>query len=290
MIIIQGTIFRQLTTKSFPHTSWQGSLRLAVQRVCRPSLTNRSSLNYFSITAQNYNKSKVEPKVSIPEPKVSIPLPIKNSSNPPLKPGINSVLLESFYTIPNILTMSRLAVTPAIGYYIMNHQTWPAMIMFAYASITDFLDGFIARRYNLKSILGTILDPIADKLLMGTCTIALYIGGVMPFPLLLLFCGKDFMLLLMGLYYRYITLPPPKTWSRLANLSIPTVKVEPNWISKVNTGMQMLYIANLVFIDQLSTVVNDFHYWLGSYEYLVGFTTLISAVSYLLPNKSMTRL
>ncbi|CAH6718948.1 cardiolipin synthase (CMP-forming) [[Candida] jaroonii] len=199
------------------------------------------------------------------------------------------ILSENIYTVPNFLTMSRILTTPIITYYISTHQVTPAMILFTVSCITDFLDGFIARRYKSFTVLGSILDPIADKLLMGCCTIALLYSKVMNPVIGGLFIAKDFMLLLMGIYYRYTTLPPPKIWSRFINLSIPTVKVEPNMISKVNTGFQMVYIGCLVYLEMINQVpgVNEF---LGNFEYLVGFTTLISAFSYIFSKKSIKSL
>lgn len=221
--------------------------------------------------------------------KVKEPIQPIEPKEPKPQPLLKKILLENIYTVPNFLTMSRILTTPVITYYISTHQVTPAMILFTVSCITDFLDGFIARRYKSFTVLGSILDPIADKLLMGCCTIALLYLKVMNPVIGGLFIAKDFMLLLMGIYYRYTTLPPPKIWSRFINLSIPTVKVEPNMISKVNTGFQMVYIGCLVYLEMINQVpgVNEF---LGGFEYLVGFTTLVSAFSYIFSKKSIKSL
>ncbi|KAJ3413613.1 hypothetical protein HDV05_007757 [Chytridiales sp. JEL 0842] len=73
---------------------------------------------------------------------------------------------ENIYTIPNILTTSRLIMSPIIGYFIVSHQMDWALGFLATAAVTDVLDGFIARRYNQKTYLGSALDPAADKVLM----------------------------------------------------------------------------------------------------------------------------
>ncbi len=71
-------------------------------------------------------------------------------------------------TIPNLLTSLRIASIPFINYYFFNGRHDIACGLFVMASLTDFLDGYIARNFpNQLSHLGSILDPLADKLLIG---------------------------------------------------------------------------------------------------------------------------
>ncbi len=73
------------------------------------------------------------------------------------------------WTIPNILTVARIAITPVIAALPLIAGYWPkilCLVIFIAASVTDILDGRLARRYNAVSDLGTKLDPIADKLLL----------------------------------------------------------------------------------------------------------------------------
>lgn len=216
--------------------------------------------------------------------------PSEKETSDLLKTSPKAILKDDIYTIPNILTMSRIVATPLIGYYICTGQSTLAMSLFTYACITDFLDGFIARAFNMKSILGTILDPIADKLLMGICTIALSVVHTMPTAMAAIIIGKDFMLAMMGVYYRYVTLPAPKTFNRLINLGIPTVRVEPNLLSKVNTGLQMVYIIGLVFQTQLEPIISNYDFYLNNYELLVGATTILSGMSYVFSSKSIKKI
>ena len=87
---------------------------------------------------------------------------------------------ENIYTIPNILTFSRLLATPIIAYLILHDFPYLATGLLFYAGLTDLIDGWIARRYNLQSVVGTVIDPMADKFLMVTLTGALAYTGAMP--------------------------------------------------------------------------------------------------------------
>lgn len=87
---------------------------------------------------------------------------------------------ENIYTIPNILTFSRLIAAPFIGYTILHdHHAW-ALGLFAYAGITDLLDGWIARKWNQQTVVGTVIDPMADKTLVTILVVALATKGALP--------------------------------------------------------------------------------------------------------------
>jgi phosphatidylglycerophosphate synthase len=150
---------------------------------------------------------------------------------------------ENIYTLPNILTFTRLLSTPVIAYLILHDKPYLATSLLFYAGLTDLIDGYIARKYNLKSVLGTILDPMADKFLMITLTGALAYTGALPCNFTPrkvdvvwlggIILGRDVGLGFAALYYRYISLPPPKTFLRFWDFSLPSAEVHPTTISKV---------------------------------------------------------
>lgn len=97
-----------------------------------------------------------------------------------LKQALPVAAREDIYTLPNLLTASRLVAAPFIGYCILHdHHTW-ALGLFAYAGITDLLDGWIARKWNQGTVVGTVIDPMADKALMTVLTVALAMKGALP--------------------------------------------------------------------------------------------------------------
>lgn len=91
-----------------------------------------------------------------------------------------AIVHEDIYTIPNFLTMTRLVAAPAVGYLVLHDCHVWAVGLFAYAGITDLLDGWIARRWNRKTVIGTIIDPMADKALMTILTVCLAAKGALP--------------------------------------------------------------------------------------------------------------
>lgn len=80
---------------------------------------------------------------------------------------------SDFYLIPNILTLSRVLAVPVVALCIFwSYDTWAA-VFFALAGLSDYVDGWIARRYGYESKLGILLDPLADKLIVVSTMIML---------------------------------------------------------------------------------------------------------------------
>ena len=98
-----------------------------------------------------------------------------------LKAGIaQNVTHENIYNVPNFLTLTRLIAAPVVGYLILHDQHVWAAGLFAYAGITDLVDGWIARKWKLQTVVGSVVDPMADKLLMTILTVTLAIKGALP--------------------------------------------------------------------------------------------------------------
>lgn len=87
---------------------------------------------------------------------------------------------ENIYTLPNILTFSRLLCAPVVGYLISHDLYVPALGLFVYAGVTDLVDGWVARKWGLQTVVGTVIDPMADKALMTVVTICLALKGALP--------------------------------------------------------------------------------------------------------------
>lgn len=128
-------------------------------------------------------------------------LPGKNleDSKPRTTVVLKGLIRENIYTIPNALTLSRILACPFLAWSIVNGNFAVATGLLAYAGVSDWVrkrvslpqalsstcfckqvDGFLARRYRMRSVLGTILDPAADKALMTTLTVTLTLKGMVP--------------------------------------------------------------------------------------------------------------
>ncbi|KAI1420589.1 CDP-alcohol phosphatidyltransferase-domain-containing protein [Xylaria sp. FL1777] len=201
----------------------------------------------------------------------------------PQPKGIRKVLLpsltphENIYTVPNLLTFSRLVAAPFIGYAILHDAHALALGLFAYAGVSDLLDGWIARRWKLQTVVGSVVDPMADKLLMTVLTVCLAMQGSLPVWLATIILGRDVGLGISAIYYRWISLPPPKTFTRYWDFSLPSAEVRPTTISKYNTFLQLgLMGATMV----APVVAVDVGGAMTALQYLVATTTVWSGLSY----------
>ena len=221
------------------------------------------------------------------------------ATNPSKTPHIKSKLLN----IPNILTLSRIGCTPFIGLFIITNNLTPALGLFAFSSITDFMDGYIARKYGLKTIAGTILDPLADKLLMITTTLALSVPSgpqIIPVSIAAIILGRDVLLAISALFIRYSTLklkyPGRVAWNSYWDIvRYPSAEVRPSQLSKWNTFFQMVYLGSGVLLllyekeegcekteEDLEDRKHDFRKAFSYLGYVTATTTIMSGVSYAL--------
>jgi len=89
--------------------------------------------------------------------------------------------LDRIATIPNVVTMVRLLCIPLFLWLLFGaHRQSAAAVLLAALGATDWVDGFVARRYHQVSTLGKVLDPAADRILVATAVIAIIIHGAVP--------------------------------------------------------------------------------------------------------------
>lgn len=256
--ILPGFRLRKLPGVSICAASRPGALR--------PSTLSRPPLPLaFSTSRAGFEKQRLQPQ----------PRPQPPSPQPPAaqKPTIH----EDIWNVPNILTFSRLIASPFVGYFILHDQHALALGLFAYAGVTDMLDGWIARRWNKRTVVGTVIDPMADKTLMTILTVCLAIKGGLPLWVASVILLRDVGLAISAIYYRWISLPAPKTFSRYWDFSLPSAEITPTTISKANTALQLLLVglatAAPVSPYDLTSVLSVLHY-------VVATTTVWSGASY----------
>lgn len=125
------------------------------------------------------------------------------------------------WNIPNILSMIRLLLVPPTVALIVLNKMVPALILFLVACATDLLDGWIARHYNMKTVLGTWLDPLADKL-MAICVLVSFTlveAQILPWYVTLAILLKEMLMLIGGIFVVYNGYATPSNrWGKLAAL------------------------------------------------------------------------
>ena len=103
--------------------------------------------------------------------------------------------------IPNLITLLRIFIIPWIPYVFLHLKLKHlALLLVIIAAITDFLDGFIARRYSFVSLVGQVLDPLADKLFLITIVFTLFISQMLPKSFVLMFFSIEAVFILVGAF------------------------------------------------------------------------------------------
>ncbi len=140
-----------------------------------------------------------------------------------------------FIFIPNLLTIVRIALVYPIlnNIYLGNFEI--SIIYFVVASVTDGMDGFIARKMNWQTELGTLLDPVADKILLSGSIFILWLNQYIPFYIFVIFFSRD-VAILLGAAIRMTVIES----------DTPT----PNFLGKLTTTLQIIYIA-IIFLKEI---------------------------------------
>ena len=165
-----------------------------------------------------------------------------------------------FIFIPNLLTIVRIALVYPIlnNIYLENFEI--SIIYFVVASITDGLDGFIARKMNWQTELGTLLDPVADKILLSGSIFILWLNQYIPFYIFVIFFSRD-VAILLGAAIRMT----------IIESDTPT----PNFLGKLTTTLQIIYIA-IIFLREII----ELHFGLLPLDVFIILVTVLSLVVY----------
>jgi cardiolipin synthase len=165
-----------------------------------------------------------------------------------------------FIFIPNLLSIIRIGLVYPIlnNIYLSNFEL--SIIFFIIAAITDALDGFLARKMNWQTYLGTLLDPVADKLLLSGTIFILWLNQLIPFYIFVIFISRDIAILLGAAIQ--MTLNESDT---------PL----PNLLGKLTTSLQIIYIAT-VFLKEIFNI----KFSLYVLDIFIIFITLLSLIVY----------
>ncbi len=162
-----------------------------------------------------------------------------------------SQVTTRIFTIANIVTFVRMGLIPVFAILLAYHHPFYALVVFTIAGVSDGIDGFIARKFKQESELGTIIDPIADKLLMITAFVMLTIPGVLepgrhlpvPFWVTAAVIGRDVLIITVA-----------------ASIMVVTGfrGFKPSWPGKASTFVQVAAVM-LILIAAVFPQLNGFY-------------------------------
>jgi cardiolipin synthase len=165
--------------------------------------------------------------------------------------------------LPNAITLLRLLLVPVTVWLILAGYYVTAFWVFVIAGISDGIDGFLARHLNQKTVLGAILDPIADKALLVSIFFMLGLKDHLPLWLVVLVVFRD--ILIVGGYL-------------LGRMLGAAREVRPLWVSKANTAAQILLAAVALWEWTQPRVLGPV---VDGLIWLTALTTTVSGIAYI---------
>jgi cardiolipin synthase len=183
------------------------------------------------------------------------------------EPSVKLCHLKKY--IPNTLTIFRLITIPLCIWFILQTQLIAAFWLFFASSITDWLDGRLARRWHATTKLGQILDPLADKALVTSLYTALGIQGFIPLWLAGLVITRDFLILACS--------------AMILIRQMTNIPLAPIFIGKICAAFQMLFIG-LTLMKEAAIIPfslsGNSSFIMVSCLYAVVFITIASGITY----------
>lgn len=177
--------------------------------------------------------------------------------------------------LPNIITMSRVIAIPFFMYFLYTQNFLIATLIFIFASLSDFLDGYLARKMNLVTNFGKFMDPTADKLLVYSALLIFIQLGLMNSVLVTIIISRDFIINTM----RSIAVEK--------NIVVPAM-----WSGKVKTTVQMLGIIFIMYLSHLEIFLDpttsfSWQQTIGQIGAVITAVTLYSGIDYMIKMKSV---
>jgi len=185
--------------------------------------------------------------------------------DPDLAPGPSRRVSSAIRTAPNAVTLARLLLMPLCAYLLASGRYGWGLVLTAVVGSTDWVDGWLARRYGQVSRLGQLLDPLADRLLIASVAIALVVRGVLPWPAAVLLVARDLFLLAGWPLLKRRGIEPPevvllgKAATLVLLIALPVLTLGATGLAVAGaarllglallwTGVAMYYLAGAVYV------------------------------------------
>ncbi len=171
---------------------------------------------------------------------------------------------NTIFNLPNMITIFRIMLVPVLFLLLFfspgKLQSFFAGLVFSVASISDCVDGYLARRMNLVTDFGKFLDPLADKLLVGVALIMMIPLGRVPLWIVVIILGREVMVTLL----------------RVISLKKGNTVIEASMTGKYKTGFQIAAIIPLLFHYEYNLGLNYFNFSVNFH--VVGMAFLYAAL------------
>lgn len=172
-------------------------------------------------------------------------------------------MIFTLRSLPNLISLGRLVLAPAIIAMIASQRWKEACVIFIVAGLSDAIDGWIAKTFDLRSELGAYLDPVADKTLIVSIYVALAIEGALPATITILVVARDLLIIVAFM---------------ISTIMHKPVKIRPLMVSKINTAAQLGLAAAVLGAKAFGLPAG---LWFDVFLYIVAGLTLASAAAYL---------
>ena len=164
--------------------------------------------------------------------------------------------------LPNAITVSRMVMALPLLWLLANARWQPALVLALLAGATDVLDGFLAKHYGWQSVLGGILDPIADKLLLSVCFLGLWSSQQLPTWIVATVLLRDLVVAIGAFAFWRVTgalTPAPTVLSKTATLS-QLILVALMMAHLAGFDILQRWVAPLMLAAAFATVLSGAHY------------------------------
>jgi cardiolipin synthase len=173
--------------------------------------------------------------------------------------------------IANGLTAARVLLVPYFAYLLISGRGKAALLVFAVCGATDALDGLLARWLRQRTLVGALLDPIADKMLMATAFIVLSYVHIVPLRLAVMVISRDIFILVGSFLYL---------------LLLDSSDIRPTGLSKANTAVQVLTVLYFLAVAAFPSEAKALGTGRGSFPdravtLVCAVTTVASGLQYL---------
>jgi cardiolipin synthase len=173
-------------------------------------------------------------------------------------------MFKKTLNLPNLITILRIFLVPVIITLMLREHYTAALWFFTVAGVSDALDGYIARRFDMRTTLGATLDPLADKILIIASVISLCRLGLLPVWLTVVVVCRDLVIASGAVAWRYV---------------IGRLDMAPLIASKINTFMQ---VAMIFLVLGRASGIQGISVLLSFLFALVLITSLVSGFQYVL--------